>query len=410
MPGLQEAFDQVGASAEHHLEASHAPGLALGVTDREETLGVVVRGLADVAARTPVRPETRFQIGSISKSFARSLVLQEEAAGTLALDVSVNEILPWLGLEEPFGAITLHHLMTHTAGLLVGTEDAPTGPGRAAPAADSSPPTTLPGERFLYSNDGWKVVGACLEEVTGTSVPDLLAERIFGPLGMTSSAWDWITDAEHLTTAIGYEPVFGDRPVQLRHPLMPATLDRLDTADGSIVSHVLDMGAYARLLLARGDVPDGLGGRLVPEPMFERWVAQYVDDGEGGDVRLRLVAGGGRRRHLIGHSGGMVGYTAYLAVSPDEGLGLVICQNGGGGKRGLARAAFAQIRASLAGDPPPEPGCRPPRPRSDGGGVRRPLRGRRRARARAHGRRRRAAARRRRGVGPAGARSARGTR
>ena len=70
--------------------------------------------------------------------------------------------------------------------------------------------------------------------------------------------------------------------MQLRHPLMPATRIVSDTADGSIVSDVLDMGAYARLLLARGDVPDGRGGRLVPEPMFERWVAQYVDDGEGG--------------------------------------------------------------------------------------------------------------------------------
>ena len=191
-------------------------------------------------------PTTRFQIGSISKSFASLLVLQEEAAGTLALDVSVNEILPWLGLEEPFGRVTLHHLMTHTAGLLVGTEDAPTGPG-ALHRLRTVSPTTLPGERFLYSNDGWKVVG-----LPGGGHRDLgprPARRAdFGPLGMTSSARTDGPDAEHLTTAIGYEPVFGDRPVQLRHPLMPATWIVSDTADGSIVSHVLDMGAYARLL------------------------------------------------------------------------------------------------------------------------------------------------------------------
>ena len=69
MAGLQEAFDRIGAALEHHLESSHAAGAALVVTDREEILGVVVRGLADVAAGVPVRPETRFQIGSISKSF-----------------------------------------------------------------------------------------------------------------------------------------------------------------------------------------------------------------------------------------------------------------------------------------------------------------------------------------------------
>ena len=96
MPGLQEAFDRIGAALEHHLESSHAPGAALAITDREEILGVAVRGLADVAAGAPVRPQTRFQIGSISKSFAGIIALQEADAGRLDLHVSVNEILPWL--------------------------------------------------------------------------------------------------------------------------------------------------------------------------------------------------------------------------------------------------------------------------------------------------------------------------
>lgn len=353
MPGLQQAFDRIGVSAEHHLEASHAPGLALAVTDAEETLGVVVRGMADVAARTAVRPTTRFQIGSISKSFAALIVLQEEARGSLALEVSVNDLVPWLGLPEPFGPITLNHLMTHTAGLVVGTEDAPTGPG-ALHRLRTNPPTTAPGERFLYSNDGWKVVGAVLEEVTGTPFPDLLADRIFVPLGMTSTTGR-ITDAEYLSMAVGYEPAFSDRPVQLRHPLLPATRIVSDTADGSIISDVVDMGAYARLLLARGDVPDGRGGRIASEELFDRWVEQYVDDGEGGTYGYGWSQEEVDGVTWIGHSGGMVGYTAYLAVSPADGLGLVICQNGGGSKRGLARSAFAQVRAVLAGDPPPEP-------------------------------------------------------
>ena len=180
MAGLEAAFERIGASAEHHLEVSHSAGLALAVTDREEVLGVVCRGLADVAAGTPVRPETRFHIGSISKSFAAMIVLQEVAAGRLDLHVSVNEILPWLELPEPFGPITMHDLMTHTAGLLVGTEDAPTGPG-ALHRLKTNPATTKPGERWLYSNDGWKVVGACLEEVTGEPVHELLRTRVLGP-------------------------------------------------------------------------------------------------------------------------------------------------------------------------------------------------------------------------------------
>jgi D-alanyl-D-alanine carboxypeptidase len=361
MAGLDEAFDRIGASAEHHLESSHAAGLALAVTDGEEVLGVVCRGLADVAANKPVRAETRFQIGSISKSFTALVALQEADAGRLDLHVSVNRILPWLDLSEPFGSITLDHLMTHTSGLLVGTEDAPTGPG-ALYRLRGNPPTTAPGERFLYSNDGWKIVGTCLEEVTGQPIHELLAERVLGPLGMTRSTAA-IVDEVYRDLAIGYEPLFTDRPVQLRHPLVPATRITSNTADGSIVSTVADMTAYARLVLARGDVPGHAGGRMLSDELFGEWIRQRVSDDEGGTYGYGWWQEEIDGAVWIAHSGGMVGYTAFLAMSPDDGLGLVILQNGGGGKRGLASSVFAEVRASLGGADLPAPWV-PPSPTS----------------------------------------------
>jgi D-alanyl-D-alanine carboxypeptidase len=184
--GLEDAFGRIGDAAEELLPRTHAPGLALAVTDREATLGAVVRGFADVAADRAIGPDTRFQIGSISKSFATLCVLQEEAKGTLALDVSVNELLPWLDLPEPFGPITLHHLMTHSSGLMTGVEHGPWGIVDALRAREF-PPTFAPGERYSYSNLGYKLVGHVLERVTGRPVHELLHERILGPLGMTRS-------------------------------------------------------------------------------------------------------------------------------------------------------------------------------------------------------------------------------
>ena len=81
MSGLEEAFERIGRAAELDLPLTHAPGLALAVTDGTDTLGAVVRGFADVAAGRPIRVDTRFQIGSISKSFAALCLLQEEARG-----------------------------------------------------------------------------------------------------------------------------------------------------------------------------------------------------------------------------------------------------------------------------------------------------------------------------------------
>ena len=351
MAGLQEAFDRIGASLEHHLEASHAAGAALAITDREEILGVAVRGMADVASRTPVRPGTRFQIGSISKSFAAIVAMQEVDAGRLDLHVSVNELLPWLRLPEPFGPITLHHLLTHTAGLHTGSEDA-MGFAGALQLLREYPATSPPGARYHYSNDAYKIVGAVLESLTGLPIHEVLAERLLGPLGMTASVAA-ITDDVWTDLATGYEPLLTDRPAQLRHPLASAPRTISNTADGSIVSTVVDICAYARLLLARGDVPDGAGGRILSESGFARLMADpFVDeDGPYGYGLWSEVHGG---RTWLGHSGGVVGYTALLTTVPDEGFACVILQNGGGDKRGVMASALATIATALAGESLPE--------------------------------------------------------
>ena len=357
MTGLQEAFDRIGAGLEHHLMSSHAAGAALAVTDREEILGVAVRGMADVASATPVRPETRFQIGSISKSFAAIVAMQEVETGRLDLHVSVNELLPWLELPEPFGPITMHHLLTHTAGLHTGSEDAP-GFAGALHLLRSSPATSPPGERFHYSNDGYKIVGAVLEEITGLPMHDLLAERLLGPLGMTSSVAA-ITDEIWTDHATGYEPMLTDRPAQLRHPLAVAPRIVSNTADGSIVSTVVDMCAYARFLLARGDRPDARGGRILSDDGFTRLMAGAVDDTDHARYGYGLWTEEVEGRTWFGHSGGMVGYTALLITLPDEGIACVMLQNGGGDKRGVVGAAFASVRATLDGGALPDPWAPP---------------------------------------------------
>jgi D-alanyl-D-alanine carboxypeptidase len=355
VPGLSEAFDRIGIALEHHLPLTHAAGVALAVTDREAILGVAVRGVADAAAATPVRPETRFEIGSISKSFAAIVALQEVEAGRLDLDVSVNELLPWLELPEPFGPITLHHLLTHTSGLAIGTEESPTGLG-AASKLRSLPPTCAPGEHFWYSNDGYKLVGLVLERLSGMPIHELLRERLLGPLGMTSSVAA-IRDEEREDLATGYAPMFTDRPAQLTHPLVPANWIHSNSADGSIVSNVVDMSAYARLLLSGGDMPDGRGDRILSGSAFDRLTTKHAGDPDDRafEYGYGLDVGEVEGLRVVGHSGGMVGYTALLRTLPEEGLGCVVLQNGEGGKRGIVAYALDAVRAALAGRELPEP-------------------------------------------------------
>ncbi len=361
MTGLRDAFDRIGEAAELHLPRTHAAGLSLAVTDRHDTLGAVVRGFADVASGHPVRPDTRFQIGSISKSFAALCVLQEEAKGTLRLDVSINELLPWLGLPEPFGPITLHHLLTHTSGLMTGVEHGPWGMIDAVRAREQ-PPTFAPGAAFSYSNLGYKLIGHALERVTGHPVHEVLLERILGPLGMTRSVGA-IVEEDRADASVGYEPIDAGRVAHLQSPLAPAAWQPSNTADGSIVSTAPDLCAYARMVLAHGDP-------LLDAAGFERWIGPHVDSterdtryGYGWDV---LEHAGGR---VIRHTGGTVGFTALLAIRPDDGLAVAICQNGGGVKAVLGAYALDAIAAAIGGDRDPRRSLHPAAGRRGGRGV-----------------------------------------
>jgi CubicO group peptidase (beta-lactamase class C family) len=353
MPGLSEAFERVGAFLEQRLPFMHAAGAALAVTDRDETLGVVVRGFADAASGTPVRPETRFQIGSISKSFAAIVAVQEAMAGRLDLRASVNDLAPWLRLPEPFGPITPHHLMTHSAGLIIGSEEAPSALG-ALTILREQRVAFAPGERFWYSNDGWKVLGLVLEEITGGRIDEQLRRRVLEPLGMAASTAA-ITNDVRTDAATGYRTLFDERPPRVSHPLVPAEWMPFNTADGSTVSNVLDMASYARMLLAGG-------APLLDDDGFARLVEPVIADEDWPTFRYAYGLWVGREegRRRIWHSGGMLGFTALLVAEPDDGLGCVMLLNGSGARRPTVRFALDAVRAALAGgDPPP---AEPPPP------------------------------------------------
>ncbi len=348
MPNLRAAFERIGGALEQQLPLTHAAGTALALTDAEETLGVVVRGFADAASGTPVAPTTRFQIGSISKSFAALIAVQEAEAGRLALGASVNELLPWLELPEPFGPITPHHLLSHTSGLVMGTEEAFGAPAVAERLRELQPGFP-PGERFWYSNDAYKILGLILERVTGARMDELIGERVMRPLGMMHSTAA-ITNATRSELATGYAAIHDDRPAQLTHPLVPAQWIISNTADGSIVSDVVDMCAYARLLLN--------GGRPLLSPEgFDRLLAPVIDDADmpGFAYAYGWWVGTQDDRRRVRHSGGMVGYTALLVVDPDDGLACVMLLNGAGDRDAVVRYALGCVRAAVADDPLPEP-------------------------------------------------------
>ena len=263
-------------------------------------------------------------------------------------------------------------------------------------ALRTNPATTAPGERFWYSNDGVEARRRVPGGGDRRAGPRAAPRRACSDRSGCATRWRRSPRTPRTDLAIGYEPLFTDRPAQLRHPLVPAHRIVSNTADGSIISNVLDMSAYARLLLHRGDVPGHDGQRMLSDEASTPGSSSACPTTTAGRYGYGLWTEDVDGVTWIAHTGGMVGYTALLAVSPADGLGCVVLQNGYGSRAAAARARGVRVRARGARRRGASRAVVPPAPDRDR--ERRRLRGhvhrRGRPRLRGRGRARRAAPRR----------------
>lgn len=154
-------------------------------------------GEANMEWHIPITPDTRFRLGSITKQFTSTLVMQMVEQGQIDLGAPITRYLP--DYPKPNGdRITIHQLLNHTSGIPGFTELPEFGktarlPQRPAEFIKIFSRHDLlfePGSKFSYNNSGYFLLGVILEKVSGKSYEQLLRERIFDPLGMKQSGYD----------------------------------------------------------------------------------------------------------------------------------------------------------------------------------------------------------------------------
>jgi len=349
-----------GAVAEFaaaELEHGNAVGGVLGLTSADGLLAVIPVGLLDPAGREPTPADAVMPIASCSKTFLALVALQEREAGRLDFDAPISEYLPWFTPETVGGPITVHHCMTHTAGLPWGR--AFTGEAvhnAVVTARDDGPFMVGP---LAYSNDGFCLVGLALERITGTRIDRLLEERLLEPLGMATSTAA-LTPERRLSCAPGYVSAYDDRPAQATHPLVPAPWVNGTTADGSISASAADFCAFVRLLLREGAGDDG---PVVSPASFDALRAPHVripSDSLGAFAAdtshgYALFSGTLDGAPVSWHPGRLAGYSALYMLDPGAGLGVVWLANGESNADRIVRYALQAVRAERAGSPPPSP-------------------------------------------------------
>ncbi|MFB4309832.1 serine hydrolase domain-containing protein [Actinomadura sp. GTD37] len=337
------------------------PGASLGILrlrpGGEDELAEAAYGVLNTGTGVATTTDSVFQIGSITKVWTTTVVMQLVDEGLLALDAPVAEVLPELRLADPDAAkgVTMRHLLTHTSGI---DGDVFTDTGRGddclekytAVLADVAQNHPL-GATWSYCNSGFSLAGRVIERLTGRTWDEAMRARLFAPLGLRRT----ITLPEEALlhrAAVGHVRAAGSEPSPARVWQLP----RSAGPAGLIGASAADVLAFARMHLTGGLAPGGT--RLLSEAGAAAMAAEQARPpdtltlGDSWGLGWFRLTWDGRR--LIGHDGSTIGQNAYLRMLPDEGLAVVLLTNGGDAD-GLYEDLYREVFAELAGVATPAP-------------------------------------------------------
>ncbi|WP_229927430.1 serine hydrolase domain-containing protein [Kitasatospora indigofera] len=340
-----------------------APGAAVAVAViRGGERTVSCRGYTDRIGVRPVRADTRFEIGSVTKTFTALLLAEMAARGDVRYDDPIDRYLPADAApgyphERP---ITLLHLATHTSGLPrlpVGLTPAAVprwftkpyatfGPSHLMRALPRTPVRGTPGAQVRYSNLGCGLLGLVLANAAGQRYEELLLSRICGPLGLVDTSC-----GPGGEPATGYRR--GRRVPSFRLPALPGAAALRSTAD--------DMLRYLQAHLALDAVPlpertdatalrTALGEVLTPRVGRRRtgvriclgWNQRSLDERPSLD-------GGDEADGLVYHAGATRGFTTFVGFSPSTQVGLAVMAGTQPVRgRGFVQGAYDTLRTLVA--------------------------------------------------------------
>lgn len=351
------------------LAARHnVVGASLGIMrmsdDGRDDLVEAAYGVLNKATDVPTTTDSLFQIGSITKVWTATVVMQLVDEGRIDLDAPLIEVLPELRVADPdvTKQVTMRHLLTHTSGL-DGDVFTDTGRGddcleKYVALLENVAQNHPLGATWSYCNAGFGLIGRVIEKLTEQTWDQAMRERIFTPLGLQHTV-TLPEEALLYRAAVGHVSEHGSEPTGAPAWSLPRALGPA----GLITSTSADVLAFARMHLRGGRSADGTA--VLSEAGVAAMAAKHADLPDkhtlGDSWGLGWIRFDWNGHRLIGHDGSTIGQNAYLRLLPEQGLAVTLLTNGGHAQD-LYQDLYREIFAELADVAMPAPLTAPEQP------------------------------------------------
>jgi CubicO group peptidase (beta-lactamase class C family) len=312
---LSSAIDKI---LEEDYKAD-GPGVAVLVAKNGKVVYHKGIGMANLELGVPMNSDMIFRIGSITKQFTAVAILQLMEQGKLSLENEITKFIPDYPTHDH--KITIHHLLTHTSGIAsyTGMKDwtpevmkKDFTPLEMIDFFKDQPMDFEPGEKWLYNNSGYFLLGYIIEKVSGMSYGDYVHKFIFEPAGMINSLYG--NDRIVLKNrAYGYQQ--GSNGIENASFLSMSQ----PYAAGSLMATVEDLYKWNRALIT---------GKLIKKESLDlAWANYTLNDGSKTNYGYGWMPGNLQGFEMIGHGGGINGFLTLESYFPDEGLFVALFNN-----------------------------------------------------------------------------------
>lgn len=324
-PLLEDRLNRLCEQLESQRQSLHIPGMAIAIVKDDQIILARGFGQRDIELDLPATKDTLFAIGSSSKAFTSTLIGMLVDEGVMRWDDPVRKHLPQFHLKDPAAdeKTAIRDLLCHRTGLT--RTDLAWASGEATrdeilQAIAAAEPVTPFREAFHYNNVMFLAAGEAAAHAAKTDWDALVRDRIFRPLGMSSTTTDFAKANGDPLLSKGYvwdgdKAAFKRLPMRDLHNIAPA---------GAINSTALDMAQWVRLQLGRGEID---GKRLVSSAAVdETWTKQITMAGDI-DYGLGWMLHKWNGRRVVEHGGNIDGFGAEVALLPDERIGYALLTN-----------------------------------------------------------------------------------